>query len=134
MTTITEIKNLTDEELRVRVAELDGWRYVNHGKLTRTRWWLTSPSDCAQYKPEYVHDKPGEDRFGIAGGKLPDYPHDLNAVHEVEEAMTKKQLQNYGLWLAQNVGLSAPNPKGTYLFHATARQRCEALVLTLSEK
>jgi len=55
---------------------------------------------------------------------LPDYTNDLNAMHEAESTLDAKQLQQMAAMLFADVD----GPR----FHATASQRAEAFLNTIS--
>jgi hypothetical protein len=59
---------------------------------------------------------------------IPDYPNDLNAMHEAEKILTNEQWSVYSpkLWLITH------QPPATYECHATASQRAEAFLRTLN--
>lgn len=110
-----KVRALSDEELRVKVAELDGWK-----RDKQTGYFLGDTES------------------------LPNYLHDLNAVHEIEEKLDGDQVSAYAKLLGRHHPtycvkvLDGRDPEEDFwyetftLIHATARQRCEALVLTLS--
>jgi hypothetical protein len=56
---------------------------------------------------------------------LPDYPNDLNAVHEAEKKLDVNPWQQY-INLLPDIIEDWRSP-----IHATARQRCEALLKTV---
>jgi|ERR1043166_5748774 hypothetical protein len=119
MTTITEIKNLTDEELRVRVAELDGWQDV----------FALGGIVCGVPQGKRITEN-------AYRGDVPDYPRDLNAVRIVISKLSHEQRHAYAVILA---GFFWPMGWSDWrdtlaVSEAAARIRCEALVLTLSEK
>jgi len=60
---------------------------------------------------------------------FPDYATDLNACHEMEEAMSHKDKM---LYVAQLSFILSPSrsPQSFRMLHATAKQRCEAFILT----
>src|SRR5688500_17266315 len=74
------------EEMRVRIAEALGWRWVRDGFGA---WWFHPPDTVAKFKPEWVaeNSSPTEaekesGRIAGSGARpplMPDYPSDLNA-------------------------------------------------------
>ena len=109
--TLKEVQALSDEALRIKVAELCG--YVS---------W------CDEYgSGQWEKDDKAQDP--------PDYPKDLNAMHEVEELMTPPQYKRWNKILkCITVPLNTCLTIDHQLFkqrHATARQRAEAFVLTM---
>lgn len=107
-----EVKNLSDNELRIKVAELIG--YVDIVK---------SDTNCY-----------GEAWDGYEGAlhglprDIPDYCHDLNAMHEAERCLGVDNIGIYEMHLSNIAG-------GGYgiavCWGATARQRAEAFILTM---
>ena len=68
---------------------------------------------------------------------LPDYLHDLNAMHQAEKILTFEQQTDYMYILATTDTLSIPPTQftlneGWYLTHATSAQRAEAFLKTLN--
>ena len=116
--TTQEVQALTDEEIRVKVAELQGWENVHRFN----KWQEGGPASCKD--GDLVGDFNGRTRC-----HLPNYPADLNACHEVEKMLTNEQWPAYSstLWRITN---QAPS---NYECHASARQRCEALLITLTQ-
>ena len=98
---------LTDEEKRVKVAELCGYtcRIKSEGSV------IGVPKDA-------------DSAFWML--EVPDYLNDLNAMHEVENEMTKNNALQYQYHLAQLLPATIWN-----LTRATAAQRAEAFVLTM---
>ena len=58
---------------------------------------------------------------------VPNYPFDLNAMHEVEKVLTNEQLEVYC-----NI-LHKPNHGVYWAIHATASQRAEAFLRTIGK-
>lgn len=123
-----EVQRLSDEELRIKVAELCGWRGGERGEWT---------------DPEGEHQQalyPTGGAFGKLFGhskydrEVPDdYPHDLNAMHEAEKlldgnerGMEASRAMLYKGTLANICGDPCP-------IHATAAQRAKAFVLTMAK-
>lgn len=122
-----EVKAMSDEELKVAVAKLHGWKVRKDGHL----WSLLRPcrspvlgSTCAIT----IED-------GLA--YIPNYPRDLNAMHEAENVFTElKQQDEYNRQLEQihkETRILWKDVTGFVTVHSTARQRAEAFVLTLTE-
>lgn len=111
---------MTDEELRIKVAELCGWKrrevfessFADPSKLiSRGRKWHNPINDLPQ--------------------RLPDYPTDLNAMHEAEKVFVthgRPHRLKYRYALEDIAGVDWWD-----LFHATAHQRAEAFVKTLTK-
>lgn len=119
------VAKMSDDELRVKVAELCGWTELE--RQFKDRPPEHSPLLGVMPVPS------------IFGGKariyVPNYPADLNAMHEAEKLITDEQRLRFRLRLMFN----SDGPKAVFqtveaaLCHATARQRAEALYETLSQ-
>lgn len=108
--TIEELSKLSDEELRVRCAELCGWTQLNPGT------WEHRDSRMSVWPFSSV----------------PNYPADLNAMHEAEK--TIEHLPDYLFRVREVVG-PFPEAQSEWDDHwwsdvvlATARQRCIAFI------
>jgi len=140
---LAEVKAMSDEELKLEVAQLAGvadqWVIMKRGyfylpkgngyTLNIYEAWVVTEAEADKHV--YPHDE----QVTKHRAPLPDYPHDLNAVHEVEELLTTEQMFVYALKLRDEI-LELHDDWITFtmaqVIHATARQRCEALVLCLS--
>lgn len=118
---------MTDEELRIKVAELCGWKrrevfepsFADPSKLvSRGRKWHNPINDLPQ--------------------RLPDYPNDLNAMHEAEKALTDDEHSRF----SDHLGSILCDGKYYHwsdggamrgFVSATAHQRAEAFVKTLTK-
>lgn len=60
---------------------------------------------------------------------LPDYPNDLNAIHEAEKQLNSPQQRTYVEYLCK--GFDGVRNQTVALYHATARQRAEAFIKTV---
>lgn len=105
-------------ELRVKVAKLLGWTKGDHyeegfgGSNTLTR--LVTGWHNAK---------------GTFYRKLPDFPSDLNACREFEEALTDNQRYDYVAYVIGKAwGDVWTSDDAFALCHATAEQRCRAFV------
>ena len=111
---------MTDDQIRIAIAEWCGWKFiVSHdvmGKAVPDRW--------IKDEMEYFEDHP-----------FPDYPNDLNAVHEAEKSLDRFQVSEYGIELCRVMKLPDINGEICWgsLVMATARQRCEALLKTIGK-
>ena len=104
---------LSDGDLRVKVATLRGWQEASY----------TLGGYCGY--------PPGTPTRGLDSVKrpLPDYPRNLNATHEVEEAcINTAELQSKYARVLEKIAWDAD---GNVCWHATARQRAEALLVVL---
>lgn len=118
------------EEIRIAVAEACGWTRIGRRMLDRvpipfgrTDWMGTPPRD-----KDKLEDDQGWKR-------IPDYPNDLNAVHEAEKMLettcepapfTQPQVSGYYNHLMEMCGTFGA-------IRATALQRCEAILRTLGK-
>lgn len=121
LTTSEQSNEETDESLRIKVAELCGWnnpRFINGKLVMDFHYKHLGVQDCSTF--DYV----------------PDYPNDLNAMHEAEKAknlgiMGAPLFNKFELELAE---ICFQEGKRRSIIHATARQRAEAFVKTLAKK
>jgi hypothetical protein len=124
--TVDEVKHLSDDELRIKVAELCGWKNIEPYR----------PNGCQLFK----------DLFGLhigMFGRLPDYPNDLNAMHEAEKLLitcprldSTDTIKGRTDWYSSDLMRVMGGARRSSLFsisHATARQRAEAFVLTMGK-
>ncbi len=112
---------MTDTELRIKVAELVGWTGITYHEIG---------SPLFRYNPHYHADWYGKSPNPRWGGlnPIPDYPNDLNAIHEAVMSLSDDDLARYDqvLWW-QFRDMSGRNG----ILHATARQRAEAFVAAM---
>lgn len=105
---------LTDEQLRIEVAELCGWtdELPNTGGLLLPYRWVNKTTNTKTLD-------------------LPNYPHDLNACAEFEYSMTHQQQGNYAEAIMDlpNIGITQ-----FQCIAATARQRCIAFIQTMRKE
>lgn len=102
---------LTPEQQRIKVAELCGWSdcYIE----SSDQWvWGQSPSGDWHVVPDYLQD--------------------LNAMHEAEANIgTNPNDEKWDRYTDNLFILTMPNE---HLYRATAAQRAEAFVLTMTEE
>lgn len=112
---------MTQEEQRIAIAELRGWRRLKSSPVLR--YW-SHPDDDPEGNEE-------NEVFTLE--MLPDYPNDLNACHEMENHLTEQQkigyYHNLSLW-REDTG--EPTENLYEVVHATAAQRCEAFLKTIN--
>jgi hypothetical protein len=105
------------------------------GKVARSLGWdeliiLWNPG-CKRMMGKHP-DAKKEDLDSKGRAFVPRYVDDLNVMHEVENTLTHEQdIQFYG-WIA--VVVERDDADKCRYAHATARQRAEAFVLTLTSK
>lgn len=125
---------MTDEEMRIAIAEACGWTQQTCANDTRIEWWF--PPGCNR---DYVR----------AQEYPPDYPNDLNACHEMEKVILtgndwRVRLERYSNQLMTTMHATdfgridvafKRDAVGRRYFtvHATARQRCEAFLRTIGQ-
>ena len=99
---------MTPEQQRIAIAEACGWT-VTH--------WKVNPFDVIATKDgtEYLLKH------------LPNYPFDLNAMHEAEKVLTWKNQGDYAAALGRSYDGSFPHVT------ATASQRAEAFLRTIGK-
>jgi hypothetical protein len=99
---------MTDNEIRIAIAEACGWSKFMMGTGV--------PPGHEKEWSDYVHP-------------LPDYPNDLNAMHEAEKMLIGDQrLEYYGHLLK-----SSGNSEIKNTIQSTARQRAEAFLRTIGK-
>ena len=100
---------MTEEQINIAIAEICGWKYEkNETHAPDGAFWWSK-------KPEF-----------------PDYVNDLNAMHEAEKQLTKKQLQTYLDFLADAPRDCVHQTWSGSVF-TTARQRAEAFLRTIGK-
>jgi len=125
---------MTGEKQRIKLAEWDEWTQIED----------VSESLMMTYGFKVIGYPPN---LPIIGAKveLPDYPNDLNEVHRLEGKLTEDERDMYGEFLNERLnifeiithhegmtGLDGGFFEGLFFIaHATASQRCEALLKTL---
>lgn len=109
--TLEQIQSLTDDEIRVRVAEIMGWSEIS----TRCMWGL----------PPGAEDDGTEDSLK----HFPNYPADLNACADMECMLTDAQWITYIARLHNDVVIYPTR----LAVAATARQRCEAFLAVMGK-
>jgi hypothetical protein len=107
MMTLEEVQKLTDDELRIKVAEL----------CPLNKW---ADLEWALYRTR-THTNPN-------------YTQDLNAMHEAEKLLNDVQYAEYSRFVgAGHTGARHGLTDKCAAMFATARQRAEAFVLTMEE-
>ena len=109
---------MTDEQMRIKIAEACGWTPFEMHGLYLSRWTLWSKGN----ESKKLHE-------------LPDYINDLNAMHEAEKVFTTAEQQNkYQAEIAEIAWGCEEMGHRQVVFNqltATARQRAEAFIRTL---
>lgn len=97
-----DVKNMTDEEINVAIAETCGWEHYRDWDEPNFK----APSG------EFFHSRPR-------------YTSDLNAMHEAEESLTDRQHRFF------RGHLYGSGMNDRRICSATARQRAEAFLLVV---
>ncbi len=100
---------MTPESQRIKIAEALGWTHFK--SVAELRY--------------------GREKDFCDVSQVPDYLNDLNACHEMEKVLTDAQAERFWNYL-QDTDPDKDCPAGGYVFHATAPQRCQAFLRTLS--
>lgn len=156
-----ELDKLTDEEKRVRIAELHGYKFepnlhsngfgeylftvgvtlngkpVTHVVKRQTKYGIVDHTEEVCFNKEKV--KSWTAALKAKPDLLPDYLNSLDACHEMENSIE----DNFNVWMQYGHHLIqiALNPDGegvpatlsgvAIVAHATARQRVEAFLLAV---
>lgn len=104
------------EEMRVAVAEVCRWKQDDaatsqHQSDTPVRLWRG----------------PSGELWG-QGHSPPDYPNDLNAMHEAEKTLANEQADEYGTLLNSMFDHNSERTIDYCDWHATSLRRCEAFL------
>ena len=123
--TLEQIQALSDDEIRVRVAEVMGWTNIRPEIVA----WKH------RYEPTLIGDSP--DNL-VSPSLLPNYPADLNACHELAMSLDRDSLQYSAYCSAVNqiiaIANSAKNARPIQAIDAPARTRCEALLAVMGKE
>ena len=128
-TPMATIQSLSDEDLNLLICKWRGWKFEDVTVLGKPYIVLRDPQGrhVADASPEWC---------GRLLSKLPDHINGREALYhcnEAEKGLTDTQRRRYGDLLC-DVTASGPIDFTEVVFsgvHASARQRCEALALTL---
>ena len=115
------------EQQQIAIAKEHGWKEIRAevdwlpGELTGIFTW-PHPTDAEKTK-YFINRKP-----------VPNYPFDLNAMHEVENILNADQMVSYDYHLDRVVGNGRQGLNIEYfLWSATASQRAEAFLRTIGK-
>jgi len=107
---------MTEEQMRIAIAEACGWTEIVHHKLHAGNEGLLGTHIAA----DGVRDRDW----------VPDYLNDLNAMHEAEKVLVEKGVNSWWAYVAL-INRHNPTPFGLETaVQATARQRAEAFLKT----
>jgi hypothetical protein len=110
--TLSQLGEMTDEELNVRLAELCGWV-----RLPKNEGWSRAVRESHMLQPD-----------GTNVSSPPDCSRDLNAVHLVEKKLGDTERRRFSERLCNQVQTGL----WEYAVSANPRQRTIALILTLT--
>lgn len=108
---------MTEEAQRIAIAEACGWTDIEGGTGF-------PPGPSFRYADNLL--------------RLPNYPSDLNACHEMEKVLRNDQFHYTAYWRSLFKVVAGKKWTGDIgyfyfdLIHATAAQRCEAFLRTLN--
>lgn len=105
---------VTDQEINIAIAEACGYYYGRTVDDPLFGCWRT-PSGKQ-----------------TSTGCVPDYCHDLNAMHAVEAGMVGHQMIRYQAELS-SLGTKNPHVSCWDIIHADSRQRAEAFLRTIGK-
>jgi len=118
--TLKEVQKLSDEEIRIKVAELCGWHSVEIRPYVDTK----NPLGVEKGQAIWPHTLK----------RIPNYPQDLNAMHEAEKLLPEDMDTRclYADFLTFTTdGIWRDAKRRFECATATARQRAEAFALTM---
>jgi hypothetical protein len=132
------------EDIRIVMAEANGAVWYRHPRANSLQHphyrFLAFPAVHEfEQSPHWMvradmSEKPCSVEYMARNFHLPDYPNDLNAVHESEGVLgfNKREMYFQELKAVMSNSLkSGTFVADIYLCHATARQRCEAFIKTV---
>lgn len=125
MKTHAELEALPDDELRVMLAELCGFKWWISGK--DFHYLMIKPANLLFCESE----RPPFDGRHINIADTPNYPQDLNACHGVENSLGDEYPTHNREYFRKQLRRVCNHPSHTHEVHATARHRTIALILTL---
>ena len=133
--TLEEVQKLSDEELQIKVAEFCNFKNIRMESVPDE---YDSERSVLRLYGELA-DTPNPSMTWVAGAcAIPDYCNDLNAMHEIEKDFEDVKLTICAVEYADHLMKIIKIPRDCIdsfrLLRATARERAEAFVLTLSEK
>lgn len=117
-----KLENMSYDQLRIKVAELAGWERGPAEDIKLGSYGIIAAKGMCW------HHKDEEDNWQDSP---PDFPDDLNAMHEAEKNLTEAQANKFDTILWNMCG-GASGKSGA--IHATAQQRAEAFVMTFKDE
>jgi len=114
---------MTPQEQRIAIAEACGAIEVHESKTGLWAWFPVKLNGAC-----YIINPPGKEKLFLC--PVPNYPEDLNAMHEAQKILTSGQQRTFLFHLC-----GSQRQEDQELFntvHATAAQRAEAFLRTLN--
>jgi len=137
---------MTEQEQRIAIAEACGWKWCRVNETDHTSLWqltkryeksgVLSPGTYFSVHYEVTEQTPPFSQISdrAFADNVPDYLHDLNAMHEAEKTLDESQRTKFYWELAKIVlGDNVPLNCTFLLVHATAAQRAKAFLRTLGK-
>lgn len=134
---------MSPDETRIAIAEACGWTLIQVREPLMEGMY---PYVCGMNpNPDVIHtviEIRGDERIerkpiepDYDWEELPEYTYDLNAMHEAEETLTKKQHWQYITHLVELTGAEWTDAYEEVMVvaHATAAQRAEAFLKTVGK-
>ena len=113
---------MTPEQQRIAIAEACGWKNVDAG--AGRVWGFTTRHKGTPSESDVCVD-------------VPNYPFDLNAMHEAEKVLTQDQMIDYSRHVGKSVTSHLPASRAAWmdfqLINVTASQRAEAFLRTIGK-
>lgn len=105
---------LSDEELRVKVAEEDGWRREPSPYFPGVMLWISPDGKPAGRVTDF-------------GNGVPDYPNDLNACADLRAGLSEEEKERFCQAVCEQLTLSG---RGCFFdaLNLTARDHCLAFL------
>lgn len=120
-----QVRAMSDEGIRIKIAELCGWTHERLDPKRDNAVW------CAHWYPPKTTEGDDGDTWWRSFGAVPNYPFDLNAMHDALTMLNEEQRFRYGRYFIRDTEKISLMEWSFYLHNATARQRAEAFVVTM---
>lgn len=126
---------MTLEQQRIAIAEWSGWTNIEHGEATASPPYDLVGIDSNCVMSHTLMDKHQDNEVKPWKKYVPNYPLDLNAMHEAEKVLTESQGILYRSTLAVLCGGAKSDDGGLFadlgFAVSTTAQRAEAFLRTL---
>jgi len=128
------------KQIRITIAQFCG-KFCKEHKWQRGRWWRNIHEDLdGYYKECSVCGVESEDGIEIQDwfldeADIPDYPNDLNAMHEAEKLIYSCSKDELWSKYLDNLDIITRAHHNQYwdMIHASAKQRARAFILTIKK-